>query len=132
MFVGTGLLPGLLLKPLQVYPYIEKPAWSQHNLIIALGGGLVRWADNSTVHSNVIQYARIYEAARLYLSCRKTGASCNILASGGDAQNFGISEARVMRTELTEIGVEFSDILLEEKSNNTFQNAYLSSQVLKK
>ena len=47
-----------------------------------------------------------------------------ILLSGGDWKNLGVTEAEVMAQILSNQGINFDRIILEEKSANTIENAY--------
>lgn len=131
LLVGNGLIPSALLKNLQVQAPLNDFDWKPRNTIILLGGGLVSWAMTHHVGSTLFGYSRLHEAARLYFDCKKKSENCIVLASGGDPQKLGISEAEVMKRELLDIGIPESNIILEQKSNNTYQNAQFSSVILR-
>lgn len=131
IIVGCGILPFFALNRLQVNERVTLPNWKSRNIIVVLGGGLVKSPQNEFVSPNIIAYSRIHEAARLYFACKFKAQHCSILVSGGDPLKIGISEAEVMSRELKEIGVLNKDVILESKSNNTFQNAQFSSEVIR-
>ena len=73
---------------------------------------------------------RLTDAVVLY----KKGLVKKLLISGGDGKLFGekISEAVVTRQFLLDIGIKNEDILTEEKSRNTRENALFSKDLLEK
>src|SRR4051812_11225990 len=130
LFVGQGWAPNLLLRKLQSVPPLAVPEWRDSNAIVVLGVGAVRWPDGAFLTSHALGFSRLHEAIRLYRTCKQAGKLCSILASGGDPDKNGISEAEIMKRELIEVGVIDSDILVEINSNNTFQNAKFSSHII--
>ena len=131
VLAGSGMLPRILLDKLQTRGQAINVNWKSRNWIVVLGAGSVHWPQSSAVTTSAFGYSRVYEAARLYFSCKKVSDSCRILPSGGDPSGNGVSEATSMTRELEAIGVEASDIVAETESNNTFQNAQFSSAILK-
>jgi uncharacterized SAM-binding protein YcdF (DUF218 family) len=128
--VGSGWVPSLLLGSLQSTSTGENPAWGERNVIIVLGDGTVRLPGRSIVKPSALSYSRILEAVRLYTLAKKRNHQCNILISGGDASGTGIAEAEAYRTVMTQLGVTDSDIILERRSMNTFQNAEFTESIL--
>lgn len=130
--VGSGMVPSALLDGLQTHRFLKGFDWKAgRTAIVLLGGGTVRGPSGDDIHSNIAAHSRIHEAARLYYECKTVTEDCHILPSGGDPLKNGASEAEVMSRELQEIGVSADDILLEPKSNNTFQNAQFTSEILR-
>ncbi|MGN6706717.1 MAG: YdcF family protein [Rhodanobacter sp.] len=132
VLAGSGLLPRLLLQQLQA-PYAQRPAqaWAPHNAIVLLTGGSIR-VPHDGVEPGISAYGRIAEAAVLYHACHQAGVGCKLLVSGGDPQRRGtalaVSYARVLRG----LGVPGEDLVLEPRSNNTWQNAQFSRPLLAK
>lgn len=132
VFNGFGFLPELLLTELQSAPHLTSPEWKQRNLIILLGGGKTAWTADGGFGTKFNAVSRVLEAARLYNSCKNSSASsCRIAISGGDPTNDKVSEAFIMSRELTDIGIPQTDLILEDKSYSTFQNAKFLGQILK-
>ena len=129
--VGCGHVPAWLLENLQA-SYGSKPAnsWGQRNAIVVLGAGTDKIAATGCIEPGLASYARIVEAATLQRDCRKTGADCKILVSGGDARRSGISEAEVYRKAWLSLGLEGNDVLIEPNSTTTWQHARQTSEVL--
>jgi uncharacterized SAM-binding protein YcdF (DUF218 family) len=131
VLIGSGLIPQMALSGLQTRSQTLKVEWKTKNWIVLLGVGTVRWPQSELITSHTLAYSRMFEAARLYFACKKVADFCRILATGGDPSRTGISEAETLASELQNIGVNKNDLMIEPKSNNTFQNAEFSSAILK-
>lgn len=129
--IGSGFLPELLLKGLQVHRFLAQPQFKEKNLILLLTGGIVKWADTDHFGTHPLAVSRANEAARLYFLCKKSAPSCTILVSGGDPAGLNVSEAAVMRAELITLGIAQEHIETETKSLNTIQNAKLTAELIK-
>jgi uncharacterized SAM-binding protein YcdF (DUF218 family) len=121
---GCGPLPAWLLDRLEA-PYATRPniAWTSRNAIIVLGAGTVRVAENGQVEPTIFASGRVLEAYALYHACKQSGGDCKVFASGGDAYRNGLSEADSYGKVLQQMGVSSSDLELESRSMNTWQNA---------
>jgi uncharacterized SAM-binding protein YcdF (DUF218 family) len=73
---------------------------------------------------------RCLRAAELY----QQGPRCPILVSGGkvDPSQPGPTLAAAMRDFLVKLGVAAEDILLEDRSRSTYENALYSSEILRR
>jgi uncharacterized SAM-binding protein YcdF (DUF218 family) len=130
LICGWGWVPSYLLGRLQSTPRLAQPQWKSRNVIVLLGGGHVRWTGGEW-SSSLFGMSRVRESARLYNGCRTRTTFCKLLVSGGDPKKLGTTEAEVMRDELLELGVKAPDILIENKSRNTFQNAEFSAPLVR-
>jgi uncharacterized SAM-binding protein YcdF (DUF218 family) len=131
--IGTGWMPAILLGDLQAsFVDIPLPAWKKQNAIVLLGAGTVKMPISHVVNPTLLAYSRINAASRLYLACVKNNNHCTIIISGGDASHTGKSESLVYQEALIHLGVQDADILLETHSMNTYENAKLTSAILKK
>lgn len=133
LFVSAacGGLPMWLLAGLQA-PYAQRPAldWRGNDAIVLLGAGTVR-VPGSGVEPTLFAQGRINQALRLYRDCKAHGGVCKVEVSGGDALHNGRSEAQVYAEALVQLGVARSDLLLEARSMNTWQNAQFSAPLLR-
>src|SRR5882757_2607851 len=122
--VGCGPLPDELLRQLQS-GYEAEPilAWQPRVAIIVLGGGLQRVAGTGSVEVPLVAHGRVLEALELYLQCKHAAKACSLVVSGGDTLQAGVSEAKVYGDALLKAGVDPSDLVLESRSLNTWQNA---------
>lgn len=132
--IGNGWLPSILLERLQSTPRLDKVDWKKKNVIVLLGAGARTWPESGIVQTHPLGVSRVHEAARLFVDCHKQADRiCKLLITGGDPGKNGISEAEVMRNELLAIGVgTMDDVVTERESENTFENAKFSSELLRK
>lgn len=130
--IGCGYLPSFLLSHLQAFPPAREVTWSERNWIVVLGAGAQRWGDTTFVSANPFGNSRVLEAIRLYRQCVAHASTCRVLVSGGDPARAGQTEADVMARDLRDAGVPAAAILLENRSNNTFENARFTSNLLAK
>jgi len=124
-FFSTPYVAESLLQNLEGKPMQAKISSRQAEAIVVLGGGSYFAApeyDGDTLNAESLQ--RVRYAAKLY---RETGLP--ILVSGGKPQGNQISEAQQMKNVLEQ---EFKVPVkwLEDKSDNTFENAKLSQVLL--
>ena len=132
--VGCGPVPGLLLHDLQASYSAHAVIHEAHSTaIILLGNGTEQLSgvDGVSVEPGPLAYGRIAKAVELYRDCKQKNPSCTILVTGGDPQHHGATEAAVYGALLQRLGVESSDLLLETRSQNTWQNAQYSADLLK-
>lgn len=132
VLVGAG--SGLLTKPVLVAlqkPYLveETPAWSARNAIVLLGFG-TQLAGVAQVEPGLFAYSRLAKTVEAYQDCKKLPRQCMVIVSGGDPRHHGVSEAQTYSKVLQAMGVGVKDLLLENKSNNTWQNAQFSAVLL--
>lgn len=123
VLVGCGVVPKWLLTSLQA-PYATRPAlaWAPHNVIVLLTGSIT-WVPHAGEEPGVRAFGRIAQAATLYRDCKRSGAVCTLLVSGGDPDDYGTSLAAIYGAALQRLGVAPADLLLESNSRNTWQNA---------
>lgn len=130
VLVGCGVLPRLLLRRLQA-PYAVRPVlgWAPHNAIVLLTGDSIQ-IPGGKVEPSRGAYTRITEAAVLYRACRQAKVGCKLLVSGGDPLHVNTTLAASYSEVLRELGVSVEDLILESRSNNTWQNAQFSRPLL--
>ncbi|MDQ0011593.1 uncharacterized SAM-binding protein YcdF (DUF218 family) [Luteibacter jiangsuensis] len=128
-FAGCGPLTGMLLGRLQAGFAPDVAQWGQRNAIILLGAGTVR-SGAGAIEPSLYANGRILRAAELYRSCKATGADCKVEVSGGDAMKLRQAEADVYAITLERLGLPRTDLVLEARSMNTFQNAQFSKPLL--
>jgi uncharacterized SAM-binding protein YcdF (DUF218 family) len=122
--VGCGPLPDELLRQLQDgYETQPLPAWQPKAAIIVLGAGVQRVPGAPGVEIPLFAYGRVAKGLELYLQCKRAGKACALVVSGGDPVEIGVSEAKVYGDALLKWGVDPSDLVLEGRSLNTWQNA---------
>jgi uncharacterized SAM-binding protein YcdF (DUF218 family) len=133
LFIGCGPAPRLLLDGLQSdYGASPSVVWGKRNAIVLLGASTQKIPDIGRVEPGAFAYARIVQAAALYAACKREHAACAVVVSGGDARKHGTPEADVYGVPLRQLGVAAADLVLENRSMNTWQNAQFSAAVLKR
>lgn len=80
---------------------------------------------NGTKPSNALRY-RIDKAAQ-YL---KENPTAKVIASGGQGEDEGISEAECIKRELIKKGIDENRIILEDRSTSTYENFLFSLQII--
>jgi len=129
--IGYGLLPYWLGSRLQSgYPTDYHGEWGERSVIVLLGGGTTQLAARADVEPNLVGYARITRAYTQYTSCKQQGGLCVLLVTGGDPQHHRAPEAAIYGTLLRRMGVPVADLITEENSRNTWENAKFSQPLI--
>jgi len=123
--VGYGLLARPLLALQDGYDS-EVHSWGNHNAIILLGAGQTL-TDRGTSEPAIFGHSRFLKALQVYHACKQHSADCKIIASGGDNHHYGRSEAQLFGALLASVGVPADDVLIEDHSRNTWENAKFSA-----
>lgn len=131
-WASSGYLPDSLLSLLQTHPRLNKSAWAQTNGIIILGSGSAEWPSENLILPRTEAMPRVHEGLRQYLNCKKAAPVCVIITSGGRPRDLQVSEAQSLKNTLLEAGVPESDILTEDKSRDTEENAAMTEELLHK
>lgn len=128
--VGLWPLPQWLADRLQdAYPAQAQAPWAARNAIVLLGAGTAR-VPGGGVETPSVAYGRVTRAAVLYGECHRAGGDCKVLVSGGDPLHHGQAEADVYAAVLRGLGVPAADLIVERRSNSTWQNAQFSRPLL--
>ncbi len=117
-----------ILLPLEdAFPFQENPSCEA---IVVLGGGRVSHSPDEGMKSSVKPQVakRLYTAFKLWKSTKKP-----LILSGGKVfDEGGEPESTAMRRFLVQLGVPITEIIEENKSKNTFQNAVFTYKILKR
>lgn len=127
---GCGFAPRLLLTQLQTGYGTEVTKWAAHNDIVLLGAGAQ--PTDRELELPVFGYGRLFRAFELYRECKARSLECHIISSGGDISGYGRSEADLYTAALLRLGAVRDDLLNEDRSLNTWQNAQFTAAVLEK
>jgi uncharacterized SAM-binding protein YcdF (DUF218 family) len=131
--IGCGPLTAVWLEDLQSGYAAHVTVRPAHvTAIVLLGNGTeqVGLPRSHTVEVGPLAFGRIVKAAELYQACKRVNATCFVLISGGDPQHHGASEAAVYGAQFMRLGIPPVDLVLEERSLNTFQNAQYTAPLL--
>lgn len=134
VFFSFSLSPvtDYLIKQVQTVTPNSEVYFSDKNVVVVLGGGSVFWPDQKSLSANTMSYSRIFKSFEIYQNCKRAAKSvCHILVTGGDPQLRGQTEFELIAKELRTLGVTNEDIIKEEMSRNTKENAFYSSELIK-
>ncbi|MCC8401531.1 YdcF family protein [Paraburkholderia sp. MMS20-SJTN17] len=96
--------------------------YAPRTAIILLGGGTIYNHDHVLVPPRDV-LSRIELSARNYAACKRTANTCQIIVSGGNPQRHSATEADTYLPYLLRQQVPRSDIVLENSSRTTYENA---------
>jgi uncharacterized SAM-binding protein YcdF (DUF218 family) len=127
--LSTPLAGFVALRSLEETPSLPGVKLHPRDTIVVLSGSVLKdndAGDEARVGSDT--FYRCYHAAKIY----KSHGPCRVLLSGGkvDFSDPGPTLAKVMRDFVLELGVHASDVVLEEQSSTTFENASYSKDML--
>jgi uncharacterized SAM-binding protein YcdF (DUF218 family) len=98
------------------------PTYAARTVIVMLGTG-TEYDDNNKLVPKHDAFARIATSADIYSACKRTGARCDVIISGGNPQHHESSEADNYLPYLLQKQVPRADIVLENRSLTTYENA---------
>jgi len=104
------------------------PPSSRDTVVVLAGGQILEDARGERIRLSDTSLTRCLEALRLY----RQASGCRLVLSGGkvDAAEPGLSLAASMREFLLQCGVMDSDIVLEDQSSTTYENALRSKDLI--
>lgn len=128
--VASGWLaaPLVALAEYGVRP-IAHPVMRGHTVLIVIGAGTRKRGDRVT--PPVDGLARIAKATALYSSCKRIADACTVVVSGGDPQHHGATEAQTYGREFITNGVARDDLIIENRSQTTYENAKFTASILR-
>ena len=122
--LGWGTATNIALEGLEAeFARSEPVRWGEDNVIVVLGTGTHRPSASLAAEPTPWAYSRILKGAELYRRCARSDARCRLIVGGGDTLGTGDGEADVYARTLIGLGVPNADIIRENRSLNTFQNA---------
>ena len=124
--LSTSWLSGMLLA--QVERQVPQMASPQGDVIVMLGGGATKDTPNMGELGNLTNSpaSRLLATYELYQRLQVP-----ILVSGGQVYADSGAEAQLAARELLRLGVKPEDIIIEDRSLNTRQNAVYSCELLR-
>ena len=124
--LSTNLVAGFLMGSLE--ESVKPPENIEGDVIIMLGGGAFGdvYDINGEGSLTAAPSARLLTALRLYHKLKVP-----ILLSGGQVYEDSGAEAKIAKKLLISLGVPEKDIIVEDKSVNTTQNARFSAEILR-
>jgi uncharacterized SAM-binding protein YcdF (DUF218 family) len=128
--LASGWLTGILLDIAQPAMYrtpydpakVLSASFGPRTGIVVLGAGTQIRDDGMLVPERDV-YARLSTAASLYAQCKRAGGVCRVIVSGGNPQRHAATEADTYAPYLLRAGVAPGDLVRENASLTTWQNA---------
>lgn len=121
-----------LIRQVQPISPNSEVYFSDKNVVVLLGGGSTFWFDQKSLSTSTMAYSRIFKAFEVYQTCKRAEKSvCHILVTGGDPQLRGLTEFELIAKELQILGVANEEIVKEDRSRNTKENAFYSSELIR-
>lgn len=99
------------------------PAFGARNAIVLLSAGVDQWELGGPYVPTTDALFRIRRAAAGYAACKANNRVCKVIISGGDPSHRGRSDAEVYTPEIEALGVSAADLILEQRSRTTYENA---------
>jgi uncharacterized SAM-binding protein YcdF (DUF218 family) len=129
--LGAGWLTAPLLDWVQSSTHTMTHAHFAPRTVIVLLGGGTEYDDRGTLVPKHDAWLRITETANLYAACKRDAAtSCKVIVSGGNPQRHEASEADNYAPYLLRLNVAREDLLLENTSRTTYENAQHVAHIL--
>lgn len=130
-FCANGVIPSLLVKQLeQGVTKVSVDDIRTHRAMVVLGGGIS--ASPFSTEPGLISFSRLVEAVSIYQKAKSMGITYTVFVSGGVTSSSTVSEAMQFKQLLIQMGVPSEQIVTEDKSRNTFENARFLAPLLKK
>jgi uncharacterized SAM-binding protein YcdF (DUF218 family) len=130
--LATGWLTAPLLQLAQPRWQTDAPTtFAPRTAIVVLGAGTVYDGDHTLVPT-LDALARITASAENYAACKRAAATCHVIVSGGNPQRHTASEADTYLPYLLRQQVPRADIVLENTSRTTYENARNVSIILER
>jgi uncharacterized SAM-binding protein YcdF (DUF218 family) len=128
--LSAGWLTAPLLELAQPRQQNAAPAsFAPRTAIILLGGGTIYDNNHELVPPRDV-LIRIRVSADNYAACKQTAATCQVIVSGGNPQRHPATEAQTYLPYLLRQRVARADIVLEDSSRTTYENARNVSAIL--
>ncbi len=106
------------------------PRFGERNVIVMLGGG-TRYDRNGKLVPIQDVWPRIAKTAQLYTQCKQQTPHCQVIVSGGNPQGHTASEAETYAPYLLQAHVAPADLVLEDTSLTTYENAEHVARILR-
>lgn len=109
-------------------PHIQ---FAPHTIIVLLGSG-TEYDKRGSLVPKPDASARIVKTAAVYAACKRSmpNATCTVIVSGGNPQRHEASEADTYAPYLLHLHVATADLLLENTSRTTYENAEHVARIL--
>jgi uncharacterized SAM-binding protein YcdF (DUF218 family) len=129
--LSAGWLTAPLLASVQrEAAHAQPPRFGQRTVIVMLGAGTSYDRDGMLVPKPAA-LPRIAKAASLYAQCKQQGKQCEVIVSGGNPERHSAAEADNYAPYLLRAHVARDDLILENESLTTYENAKYVARILR-
>ena len=129
--LSAGWLTAPLLAVVQVDATRERPPrFGQRTIIVMLGAG-TRYNRDGVLVPKPAALPRIAKTAALYAQCKQQARRCEVIVSGGNPERHSAAEADNYAPYLLQAHVARDDLILENKSLTTYENAKYVARILR-
>jgi uncharacterized SAM-binding protein YcdF (DUF218 family) len=128
--LGSWLAGPLMRLGNHGYDVMNEPRFAARTVIVVLGGG-TEYDRRGRLIPKGDSITRVELGASLYRRCIETERECLVVVSGGNPQRHEQSEADVIGPLLLDQGVQRSDLILENQSLDTYENARNTEKILR-
>ena len=130
LLIAIGIVPAMQLSATQLTNPLSAVTWRDKDAIVLLGAGTTPRAGAIAPDVPLYAYGRVVAAATAWRDCEAHGHDCTLVVSGGDPEHHGATEAATYGKALLALGVPQGALILEDKSQNTWQNAVNSTRLV--
>jgi uncharacterized SAM-binding protein YcdF (DUF218 family) len=129
--LSAGWLTAPLLASVQREAAREQPPlFGQRTVIVMLGAGTAYDRDG-VLAPKAAALSRIAKTASLYTQCKQQVRQCQVIVSGGNPQRHAATEADTYAPYLLRAHVAREDLVLENESLTTYENAKYVARILR-
>ena len=108
---------------------VAPATFAPHTAIVLLGTGTIHNREGKLVPPKDA-FARIVASADLYARCKRVSPVCHVIVSGGNPQQHEATEADTYLPYLLRDQVPRDDVILDNRSLTTYENARNVSSIL--
>lgn len=106
------------------------PRFGESSVIVLLGAG-TRYDEHGLLVPKRDALPRIAATASLYAQCKQRKKRCEVIVSGGNPQRHSGTEADTYEPYLLRAHVDQGDLVLENTSRTTYENAQRVARILR-
>lgn len=129
--LSAGWLTAPLLASVQRdAAHYGPPHFGENPVIVLLGAG-TRYDEHGVLVPKPAALLRIATAASLYGQCKRQAKRCRVIVSGGNPQRHSAAEADNYAPYLLRAHVASADLVLENASRTTYENASQVARILR-
>jgi len=127
---SSGLIARILLPLTQMSSRVSDVVWRPGATIVLVGSGTFDAPGAAGRRVHLLGHSTLIATAQAHRACEARLPDCPVIVTGAAESHADLSEARTYASVLADLGVPQADIVLEERSKNTWQNAKYSDALV--